>query len=76
MLYSSVNKNALNKEFRFDAEFYSPDNLIKEDTVTKHNYELLGNLCEFIAGPFGSTVTTDRYDSTSNTMIFPISVDS
>ncbi len=65
MQCSSVNKSELNEEFRVDSEYYSPENLKKEDAVTNHKYELLGNLCELIAGPFGSAVTTERYDPDS-----------
>ncbi len=46
--------------------YYSLENLTKEDVVTKNSYRRLGDLCELIAGPFGSTVTTERYDATSD----------
>lgn len=65
MQCSSVSKSELNEELRIDSEYYSPENLRKEDAVTNHKYELLGNLCDLIAGPFGSAVTTDRYDPDS-----------
>ena len=66
MRYSIAKKGILNEEFRFDAEYYSLENLTKEDAVTKNNYRLLGDICELIAGPFGSTVTTEKYDATSD----------
>ena len=66
MQYSIVNKGVLNEEFRIDAEYYSLENLTKENVVIKHNYRFLGDICELIAGPFGSTVTTERYDATSD----------
>ena len=66
MRYSIVEKGMLNEELRIDAEYYSLDNLIKENSVTKHNFRLLGDICELIAGPFGSTVTTEGYDESSD----------
>lgn len=66
MQFSLVKHGDLNEEFRIDAEYYSPKNLIKKDAVSKHNHKLLGDICDLIAGPFGSTVTTERYDATSN----------
>ena len=65
MQVSAVKKSELNDEFRIDPEYYSPENLRKEDTVLNHEYEYLGKLCNLIAGPFGSTVTTERYDENS-----------
>lgn len=66
MKHSIVKKGTFNEEFRIDAEFYSPDHLTNEDSVTKHNYRLLGDICELVAGPFGSTVTIERYDATTD----------
>lgn len=66
MQYSIVKKGTFNEEFRIDAEYYSVENLTKEGAVTKHDYRLLGDICELSAGPFGSTVTTERYDARSN----------
>lgn len=65
MQVSTINFQNLNHEFRIDAEYYSIENLTKENAVTKHNYELLGDICDLIAGPFGSTVTKEYYDSNS-----------
>ncbi len=65
MQYSVVNKSLLNEEFRIDSEYYSPDNLIRADVVERSKYELLGDICTIIAGPFGSTVTTEKYDPES-----------
>ena len=66
MQYSIAKKGTLNEEFRIDAEYYSLENLTKEDAVTRHDYRLLSDICELIAGPFGSTITTERYDATSD----------
>ena len=66
MQYSIAKKGTLNEEFRIDAEYYSLENLTKEDAVTRNNYRRLGDICDLIAGPFGSTVTTEKYDSTSD----------
>lgn len=65
MQASNVKFSELNEEFRIDAEYYAPDNLRKEEIVIRHKHERLGNLCDLIAGPFGSTVTSDRYDPES-----------
>lgn len=65
MQISAVKKSELNEEFRIDSEYYSPENLRKEDAVLNHKHDYLGNLCDLIAGPFGSTVTTERYDENS-----------
>ena len=65
MQYSSVNKGNLNEEFRIDSEYYSPENLRRQDIVLKHKHQRLGDICDLIAGPFGSTVTTERYDQES-----------
>jgi type I restriction enzyme S subunit len=65
MQYSVVNKSLLNDEFRIDSEYYSPDNLIMADIVKKSKYELLRDICTIIAGPFGSTVTTEWYNPES-----------
>lgn len=66
MQYSIAKKGTLNEEFRIDAEYYSLENLSKEDAVTRNNYRRLGGICELVAGPFGSTVTTEKYDATSD----------
>lgn len=66
MQYSIVSTKNLNDEFRLDSEYYKPDNLTSENIVKKHKYELLGNICKLIAGPFGSAVTTDKYDTNSS----------
>ena len=50
-----------NEEFRIDSEFYHPLHLVYESLVTSKNHKRLGELCSLIAGPFGSTVTTDNY---------------
>ena len=66
MQYSIVSIKNLNDEFRLDSEYYKPDNLTSENVVKRHKYELLGNICKLIAGPFGSSVTIDKYDANSN----------
>ena len=68
MRSSIVHKKELNEEFRVDAEYYGPENLTREETVTKHDFDLLGNICELVAGPFGSTVTTEKYDPSSGVL--------
>jgi restriction endonuclease S subunit len=66
MQTSVVYKSSLNDEFRIDSEYYHPDNLIKANIVTQSKYELLGDICNIIAGPFGSTVTIEKYDLESD----------
>jgi hypothetical protein len=65
MQHSIVFKSLLNEEFRIDSEYYTPDNLVRDEAVKKYQYKLLGDICTITAGPFGSTVTTDRYDPES-----------
>ncbi|MCC5636411.1 restriction endonuclease subunit S [Nostoc sp. CHAB 5844] len=50
-----------NEEFRIDSEYYHPLHLVYESLVTAKEHDRLGKLCNLIAGPFGSTVTTDNY---------------
>ncbi|PZV08524.1 MAG: hypothetical protein DCF22_20125 [Leptolyngbya sp.] len=50
-----------NEEFRIDSEYYHPLHLVYESLVTANKHDRLGKLCNLIAGPFGSTVTTDNY---------------
>lgn len=52
-------------DFRFDPEFYSKANLITEDAVKKRPHKLLGDICDLIAGPFGSAITAEHYDAAS-----------
>ncbi len=53
------------KDFRLDSEFYSQANLLKEHAVRKFPHRLLGEICDLIAGPFGSAITAEQYDPTS-----------
>jgi type I restriction enzyme M protein len=50
-----------NEEFRIDSEYYHPLHLVYASLVTAKAHDRLGNLCNLVAGPFGSTVTTDNY---------------
>ena len=52
-------------DFRLDSEFYSQANLRKEEAVRKISNSPLGSLSELIAGPFGSAITAENYDSDS-----------
>lgn len=61
MKLSIVNRSKLNSESRFDAEFYGVENLASEDRVRNRPHVVLSKLCKLVAGPFGSTVTTDNY---------------
>lgn len=52
-------------DFRIDSEYYSQPNLQKEVSVKKICHNSLGSLSDLIAGPFGSAITTENYDSES-----------
>jgi restriction endonuclease S subunit len=66
MLISIVKRSQLNVERRIDAEYYKPSNLAAESLVKAKPYRLARSLCTFVSGPFGSTVTTDKYSENSN----------
>lgn len=61
MQISNVNFKSLNPEFRIDAEYYRSEILDRLNILEKHNSDSLANLADFVIGPFGSTVTTDKY---------------
>ena len=65
MQLSIVNRSKLNPESRIDSEYYKPQTLVTESTVVSRPHWLSGRLFDLCSGPFGSTVTTDKYDSTS-----------
>lgn len=52
-------------DFRLDSEFYGQANLRKDVAVRKISHDSLGAMCELIAGPFGSAITTENYDPDS-----------
>ncbi len=66
MQLSIVNRSKLNPETRVDAEYYKPQALAAEAIVVTKPHWVSGRLFNLISGPFGSTVTTDKYDSKSN----------
>lgn len=66
MQISTVMFQGLNHEFRIDAEYYREEVLNKLDVLDKHKNDVLGNLVDFVIGPFGSTVTVDQYVEHSN----------
>jgi restriction endonuclease S subunit len=51
----------LNPEMRIDAEYYRAEILIRINILDKKNNVTLDKLVDFIVGPFGSTVTVDKY---------------
>ena len=61
MQVSTINLQNLNHEFRIDAEYYREEVLDKINVLEKSDKNTLGNLANFIIGPFGSTVTVDKY---------------
>lgn len=66
MKLSIVNRSKLNQESRLDSEYYKPQALAAETRVVSKPYRLSGKLFDVFSGPFGSTVTTDKYDQTTN----------
>ncbi|MDZ7611554.1 MAG: hypothetical protein U5L10_02220 [Candidatus Moranbacteria bacterium] len=63
MQYSIVNYKTVkeNSDFRIDGEFYHPAILSRLNLLEGKNNEFLNNLVKFVVGPFGSTVTVDKY---------------
>src|SRR3989338_4648448 len=63
MQYSVVNYKTVkeNSDFRIDGEFYHPIILNRLNLLDLKQNDLLGNLAKFVVGPFGSTVTVDKY---------------
>lgn len=61
MQISTVMFNDLNSEMRIDAEYYRAEVLNRIDILNKKNSATLDNLVNFVVGPFGSTVTVDKY---------------
>lgn len=61
MQVSTVLYQDLNLEFRVDAEYYRKKILNRLDVLKQHNKDTLDNLVYFVIGPFGSTVTVDKY---------------
>ena len=66
MQISTVMFNDLNPEMRIDAEYYRVEILERIDILEKKNSVTLDKLVTFVAGPFGSTVTVDKYIDDSN----------
>lgn len=66
MQISTVNYSKLNKEFRIDAEYYRKEILDTISFLDNKNNDKLENLVNFVVGPFGSTVTVDKYVEKSN----------
>jgi len=63
MQYSVVNYKTVkeNSDFRIDGEYYHPAILNRLNLLEGKNNETLNNLVKFVVGPFGSTVTVDKY---------------
>jgi restriction endonuclease S subunit len=66
MQISTLNYSSLNKELRFDAEYYREEVLDKIQLLKNKKSDRLDNLVKFIVGPFGSTVTTEMYVNNSD----------
>lgn len=61
MQVSYVNYSDLNPEFRIDAEYYRAAVLERLNLLKHRNNDNLNNLVNFVVGPFGSTVTVEKY---------------
>ena len=61
MQVSTIFFQDLNHEFRIDAEYYREEIISKIGVLERHSKDELENLVDFIIGPFGSTVTVDKY---------------
>ncbi len=63
MQYSIVTFSEItrNSDFRVDAEYYKKEILDRLNVLERRNKDILDNLVEFVVGPFGSTITTDKY---------------
>ncbi len=63
MQYSIVtfSEIARNSDFRIDAEYYKKEVLDRLNVLDRCNKDILDDLVEFVVGPFGSTITTDKY---------------
>jgi hypothetical protein len=66
MQLSIVNRSRLTPESRLDSEYYKPQALAAEARVGSKPHWMSGQLFDLVSGPFGSTVTTDKYDPTTN----------
>jgi len=68
MQYSIVTLSeiAKNPDLRIDAEYYKIEVLNRLNVLDRCNKDILDNLAEFVVGPFGSTITTDKYVDKSN----------
>lgn len=66
MQVSIVSYGDLNKEFRIDAEYYRKEVMDKISVLENKKNDTLNNLVQFVTGPFGSTVTVDKYVEQSN----------
>ncbi len=65
---STVMFQSLNHEFRIDSEYYKKNIIDRISILEKGHKDNLGNLVNFIIGPFGSTVTVDQYVNNSEYM--------
>ncbi len=63
MQHSIVNFSEVNlsSDLRIDAEYYPSFYLDRLNLLNHKNNDQLSNLVKFVVGPFGSTVTVDKY---------------
>lgn len=58
---ASVMLSDLNEETRLDAEYYRPEALSYLDYLEEKKSVPISSVAKFVVGPFGSTVTVDKY---------------
>ena len=63
---SEVSITELEHSMRIDSEYYQKKYLIYESTLTGNNTLLLGDVADFLIGPFGSAYDTENYIEHSN----------
>lgn len=68
MQYSVVNYKTVkeNSDFRIDGEYYHPTILSRLNLLEGKNNKPLDEVAKFVVGPFGSTVTVDKYVNKSD----------
>ncbi len=64
MVFSVIQKSQLEGAKRLDAEYYQPEYLRADEVVSTIRYSTLGDIADKVfSGPFGSTLTSDSYQT-------------
>lgn len=64
-VWSITNVKEINKSHRIDSEYFQPFYLEAEEKVLTAQNKKLGQIGQFLIGPFGSAFHVSNYDSTS-----------